>query len=135
MKVAIECDSPLLQKSLENFLEGYLSSSHSCDMILSDHEIAGKSNVLRIGSDKDAYIQKPFSKSQLLLKLEHYYKTEQEALDALSIVDSFDEEIVAEEKPKFESATLAGLEDKIERLTRQYTKGIMSLIKEYHEQK
>lgn len=128
MKVAIECHSPLLQKSLENFLQGFQSSIHSCDIIVSDHDIPNRSNVLRIGSDDAAHIKKPFSKSQLLLKLEHYYKTEQDAIEVLSIADAMEEEPVGD-------FSLDALEEKIERLTRQYTKGLMSLIKEHYEKR
>ena len=39
MKVAIACESPLLQRSLELFLEGRLSSQRHCDIVIRDHEM------------------------------------------------------------------------------------------------
>ncbi len=138
MKIAIECRSPLLQKSLENFLQGHLSSVHSCDVVLSDEEIPGRSNLLRIGTDADADIIKPFSKSQLFLKLEQYFKNEEEAIEVMAIaneLDNMDDEISyddtihsSELRDRFSS-----LEEKIERLTASYVKGVMTLVREHYE--
>jgi len=135
MKIAIECRSPLLQKSLENFLEGHLSSPHSCDLLLSDESL-DRENLLRIGSDAEADIIKPFSKSQLLLKLEQYYKVKENAQEAMDIANELDrideiEPDLLEAKP----SGIAFLEEKIERLTASYVQGVMSLVKEYHGQK
>ena len=137
MKVAIECRSPLLQKSLENFLEGHLSSPHSCDLLLSDEDLPDRENALRIGSDEEADIIKPFSKSQLLLKLEQFYRVKEDAQEAMNIaneLDKLDEDIV---EPVVETEKLAidSLEEKIERLTESYVKGVMSLVREYRGEK
>ena len=132
MKVAIECRSPLLQKSLENFLEGHLCSSRNCDLLLSDEALLDRENLLRIGSDADADILKPFSKSQLFLKLEHYYKVKEEVSSAVSIaneMDSFDGvELAFAEAP---ITNVNDLEEKIERLTASYVQGVMSLVREH----
>lgn len=132
MKVAIECRSPLLQKSLENFLEGHLCSIRSCDVVLSDESLLGRDNALRIGSDSKADIIKPFSKSQLLLRLEHFYKIKEEATTAMSIaneldiLDSIEINIPSQRAPDSRS-----LEEKIEQLTSSYVQGVMSLVREY----
>ena len=134
MKIAIECRSPLLQKSLENFLEGHLCSSRNCDLLLSDEKLVGRDNVLRIGSDAEADILKPFSKSQLLLKLEHFYKIREEAHTAMDIVNQMDDntfegvELAFKEKPL---ENVSELEAKIERLTASYVQGVMSLVREH----
>ncbi len=134
MKVAIECRSPLLQKSLENFLEGHLCSSKHCDFLLSDENLLGRDNVLRIGSDVNADIMKPFSKSQLLLKLEHYYKIKEEANTAMELVNEMDSfegvELAIKETPL---KNISELEEKIERLTASYVQGVMSLVREHRE--
>lgn len=135
MKVAIECRSPLLQKSLENFLEGHLSSPHSCDILLSD-EALDRENLLRIGSDEGADIMKPFSKSQLFLKLEQFYKVREDASEVMTIaneLDSLDEGVV--ETLTQSVVDLQSLEEKIERLSASYVQGVMSLVREYHGQK
>ena len=60
MKVKIECDSPLLQKSLEYFLKDYLDEN---GVVITDNP--EKEGII-IGKD----IIKPFSKTTLLLQLE-----------------------------------------------------------------
>ena len=138
MKIAIECRSPLLQKSLENFLEGHLASSKSCDLLLSDELLLGRDNVLRIGSDKQADIMKPFSKSQLFLKLEHYYKVKEDALSAMHIAHEMDVKdslmSVVEETQALakDNLHIDVLQEKIQRLTASYVQGVMSLVKEYN---
>ncbi len=65
MKVKIECNSPLLQKTLESFLKEYISEDGI--IITDDPEKEG----IVIGKD----IIKPFSKSSLLLQLEKLIDT------------------------------------------------------------
>lgn len=135
MKVAIECRSPLLQKSLENFLDGHLSSPHSCDILLSDEPL-DRENLLRIGSDENADILKPFSKSQLFLKLEQFYKVKEDANELMTIANELDilDDAVTEVFSD-KAADLQSLEDKIERLSASYVQGVMSLVREFHGQK
>ena len=65
MKVKIECDSPLLQKSLEYFLKDYLDEN---GVVITDNP--EKEGII-IGKD----IIKPFSKTTLLLQLEKLVET------------------------------------------------------------
>jgi len=65
MKLKIECDSPLLQKSLEYFLKDYLDEN---GIIITDNP--EKEGII-IGKD----IIKPFSKTTLLLQLEKLVET------------------------------------------------------------
>jgi hypothetical protein len=75
MKVKIECNSPLLQKSLEFFLKEYIDKNGI--LITDDPE----KNGIIIGKD----IKKPFSKSSLLLQLEKKIKNRsfEEELDLI----------------------------------------------------
>ncbi len=130
MKIAIECRSPLLQKSLENFLQGHLASSKNCDYLISDEKLVGRDNLVRIGSDSEADIIKPFSKAQLFLKLEALYKRDHALQEAMKISSAFDEELESESIEALETDLL---EEKIERLTRQYIKGVMSLVRDHYE--
>ncbi len=80
MKVRINCDSPLLQESLEIFLKDFLSKD---GVIISDN--AKKGDII-IGRD----IKKPFTKTSLLLQLEkllHKETSFDEALD--NLIDEF----------------------------------------------
>jgi len=76
MKVKIDCDSPLLQKSLEYFLKEYIDEN---GIIISDNPQKGD---IIIGKD----IKKPFTKISLLLQLEKIIKPKksfEEELDLL----------------------------------------------------
>ena len=84
MKVKIECDSPLLQKSLEYFLKEYLDEN---GIIITDNP---EKEGLIIGKD----IIKPFSKTTLLLQLEKLVETKpsfEEEFDKL--FDEFKEKL------------------------------------------
>lgn len=65
MKIAVECQSPLLQKSLELFLSKYLSSSKKCDIIVKDSECYGDKRCFYISSEPNADLIKPFSNLSL----------------------------------------------------------------------
>ena len=61
MKVKIECDSPLLQYTLEYFLKNYIDEK---GILLTDNP---EKNGIIIGKD----IKKPFTKTSLLLQIEN----------------------------------------------------------------
>jgi hypothetical protein len=65
MKVAVDCESALLQKSLEMFLGTNLSSLKQCDLVLRDREIMDSYHMLYISSETHADIIKPFSSSYI----------------------------------------------------------------------
>jgi hypothetical protein len=84
MKVKIECDSPLLQKSLEYFLKDYLDEN---GVVITDNP---EKDGIIIGKD----IIKPFSKTTLLLQLEKLVETKpsfEEEFD--KIFDEFKEKL------------------------------------------
>lgn len=63
MKVRIQCDSPLLQETLEIYLKEFLSKN---GQIVSDNP---KKGDIIIGKD----IKKPFTKASLLIQLEKIF--------------------------------------------------------------
>mgnify|MGYP006299685119 CR=1 FL=1 len=68
------CASPLLKKSLERFLEGHVTSYKDCDFVLADQVLEIEKPYLLIADSHEADIKKPFSRSQLMVILERYYK-------------------------------------------------------------
>jgi hypothetical protein len=60
LKVKVECDSPLLQYTLEYFLKDYIDNS---GILITDNP---EKNGITIGKE----IKKPFTKTSLLLQLE-----------------------------------------------------------------
>jgi hypothetical protein len=124
MKVAIQCDSPLLQRSLELFLEGYLSSLRQCDILIRDKEIVDEQYpTFIIGVTESADLIKPFSKAQLLHALHHKYEILHHP--ALAV----------QENP-FSSETGVSfdiLERHIDKLTREYQANILKAIRAFYE--
>ncbi len=126
MKVAVECQSPLLQKSLELFLVNYLSSLKQCDIVVRDIECLNDERCFYVSNKPNADLIKPFSKSQLILALESRFEElksdevepEVEKLESQSSAEPMDFEI---------------LEKRIEFLTKEYQDNILRAVKAFYE--
>ena len=70
MKIALACQSVLLEKSLEIFLKSYITPYKQCDFVISDKEIEIDKPLFQIAND-DSDLVMPFSKSALILKVEN----------------------------------------------------------------
>jgi hypothetical protein len=126
MKVAIACESPLLQRSLELFLDGYLGSLRHCDIVVRDHRVAHDDRLsLLIGTSGNVDLLKPFSKGQLFQTLREKIKLSKDAIHFNEISTS---EIEIEEKVDFDI-----LERHIEKLTQEYQANILKAIKAFYE--
>lgn len=121
MKIAVECKSPLLQKSLELFLEKYLCTSKRCDIIVRDEECLNNERCFYIGSGENVDLPKPFSKSQLILALESRYKV---------LGGSKEED---EPFNDGQSMDFSILEKRIEILTQEYQSNIIRSVKAFYE--
>lgn len=126
MKVAVECQSPLLQKSLELFLSNHLCSLKQCDIVVRDVECLNDERCFYISNHKNADLMKPFSKSQLILALENRYE---ELKD--DIVE--DEVVQSSEKLENEPMDFDILEKRIEYLTKEYQENILRAVKAFYE--
>jgi len=115
MKVAVMCHSPLLQKSLELFLSKYLSSPKKSDIVIRDAPCLDDRRCFYIASDPNAHLQKPFSKSQLILALEKHYASVY--------------------KKQEEGDDFALLEQKIAMLTQQYQENILQTVRAFYEKR
>lgn len=129
MKVAVQCESPLLQRSLEIFLGSYLSSLKQCDVVVRDKSVSDDSHpTLLIGTGSDADLLKPFSYSQLMLALDKMHPGIKHVPESSPVYsgekDRNDEKI---------SERFILLQARIEILTREYQKKIMEAVREFHE--
>lgn len=120
MRVAVECKSPLLQKSLELFLGKHLCSIKHCDIVLRDTKCIDEEKCFYISRESDADLVKPFSKSQLILALEKKYKS----LGKKTIESNYE----MDDDMDFEI-----LERRIESLTREYQANIIKAIRAFYE--
>jgi hypothetical protein len=118
LKVAVECRSPLLQKSLELFLSEYLSSVKNSDIVVRDEKCLEDKRCFHISMDKDSDLVKPFSKSQLILALESKYNNMKKKSEHTSVEDVLDFTI---------------LEKRIELLTQEYKENILKAVKAFYE--
>jgi hypothetical protein len=121
MKIAVECKSPLLQKSLELFLSRYLSSTKKCDIVVRDVECLNDNRCFYISSSPKADLVKPFSKSQLVLALENRYK-----ILKYEVVENDDE--VLHDPLNFDI-----LEKRIQYLTTEYQQNILKAVRAFYE--
>ena len=122
MKIAVQCKSPLLQKSLELFLQKHLNTVNKCEILIRDEACLNEKRCFYIGTDKNADLKKPFSKSQLILALE---KREKELYPQNEIVESIEE--------NEETLDFSILENRIEFLTKEYQSNIIKAVKAFYE--
>ena len=118
MKIALDCRSILLEKSLRKFLKPYLVDETQAEIFLVDHVTERRGRiVLRIGSDSHADLPKPFSRSQLMLRLEKALEKRHgyQALDRMETPECF--------------------EEKIEEVVRRFVEEIVTLTREHYGQK
>ncbi|MDQ1244849.1 MAG: hypothetical protein QG565_1189 [Campylobacterota bacterium] len=121
MRVAVECKSPLLQKSLELFLGKHLSSLKNCDILIRDVRCLDDKRCFYISGSKDSDLVKPFSKSQLFLALENRYKS-------LNKANLYSSDFIDEEQPDFDI-----LQRRIESLTKEYQENILKAVRAFYE--
>ena len=126
MRIALECQSPLLQKSLELFLEGRLVSKKSCTLLIRDVKLPDgveeEYESFYISNDEGSDLKKPFSKSQLILALEKREK---------GLVTTQQEDEVEESLSHEMSFEI--LEKRIEMLTKEYQQNILNAVKAFYE--
>lgn len=120
MKVAVECRSPLLQKSLEIFLSPHLSSIKNCDIVVRDFKVLGDERAFYISKDRDGDLIKPFSKSNLIIALQKRYKNMLPKMDSNKLVDE-------------DEMDFAILEKRIESLTREYQDNVLKAVRAFYE--
>ncbi len=121
MKVAVECKSPLLQKSLELFLASHLSSLKQCDIVVRDFRVLDDERGFYISKDSDSDLVKPFSKSALILALEKRYKGISPETE--EIAETFDNT----------KADFSILEKRIDILTQEYKENILKAVRAFYE--
>jgi hypothetical protein len=127
MKIAVQCDSPLLQRSLELFLEGFLSSKRQCDIVIRDKNIADDEYpTFFITSDFHSDLIKPFSKAQLMEALRK--KTDSIREIGVGNIHTQNGDEHSDNRVGFEI-----LEHHIEKLTREYQANILKAVRAFYE--
>jgi hypothetical protein len=120
MKIALACKSILLEKSLEIFLQEYLTPYRQCDFVISDKHLDIDKPLFYVATE-NSDLNIPFSKSSLILTIEKFYS---------SLINAD----VAKNPEITKKIDVKQLEDKISDLTDNFRKELISIIKEYHEE-
>jgi len=127
MRVAVQCDSPLMQRSLELFLEGHLSSRRQCDILIRDKHITDDEYpTFIISSDEQSDLVKPFSKAQLFDSLHS-------RLEILKTPNALQASLSQIEAPIDDRVGFEILEHHIEKLTREYQANILKAVRAFYE--
>ncbi|RAX57686.1 hypothetical protein CCZ01_05205 [Helicobacter monodelphidis] len=75
MKIAVMCDSPLLQKCLEYYLKDFIVSYRQCDFVIADKKVETTKPTCLVSSTDEANIKKPFNRTDLKLGIEAFFKS------------------------------------------------------------
>ena len=131
MKVAVKCESPLLQRSLEIFLDKDLCPIKNSDIVISDQKLDIDKKTVYISNEPDADLMKPFSKSQLLLALEKVMKDSREKKSFLSMIEELEQQETSDIGEK--ELNFKFLQDRIEKLTQEYQENLIKTIRAFYE--
>ena len=74
MKIALICDSLLLNRSLEMYLKEYLTSYKLCDFVVATQPVESQKPVFLIGDFEGANLKIPFTRELLLQELDSFYQ-------------------------------------------------------------
>lgn len=72
MKIALICDSLLLDRSLEMYLKEYLTSYKLCDFVVATQPMESQKPVFLIGDFEGANLKIPFTREILMQELESF---------------------------------------------------------------
>lgn len=89
MKIALICDSLLLDRSLEMYLKEYLTSYKLCDFVVATQPVESQKPVFLIGDFEGANLKIPFTRELLLQELDSFYQ----ALKGSSLNDTMVQEM------------------------------------------
>lgn len=120
MKIALACQSILLEKSLEIFLKNHLYPYKQCDFVISDRHIEIDKPLFYISSE-DSDLNVPFSKSSLILVIEKFY-------------NDIKHETLKTDTTNINKVDIKDLEEKITNLTDNFRNDLVNVIKEYYEE-
>jgi len=123
LKVSIVCDSLLLQNSLKIFLKDFISTYKHCDLVLSDRQIDIQKPLVIVNSSPEADLQVPFSKSELLLKMEEMYNEiyQKQSKDKVH------------SQPKKNKKELWKLEREIDKITLEFREKLIKTLRDFYE--
>lgn len=107
LKVAIMCESILLQESLKIFLNRYITSYKNADFVIADKHIDTVKPIFIISNTKHSNLNIPFTNTKLQIELENFYNSHNITKNPNT------------------------LETQIENLIKDYTQQLLTIVKNY----
>lgn len=136
MKIALICDSLLLDKSLEMYLKEYLTSYKLCDFVVATQPVDTQKPVFLIGDRGEVHLKIPFTKELLFKELESFYQNLDNHNPKPPSIDSKSEDAATQhastnlvEPLEFMPPNVLNV--KIEAILRRYAKEIEEVIAEH----
>lgn len=135
MKIALKCQSPLLESSLMMFLRDYIVCEEECNFIISDEPIDGHKAVCLIRDGEDSHIRKPFTKESLLEDLHQFYQSImlnpplQNKIEASSAQESLKDFVPLMSPPNYpRNEHTQDLQEQIQKLAQEFAQKVVTLV-------
>lgn len=146
MKIALICDSLLLDRSLEMYLKEHLTSYKLCDFVVATQVVESQKPVFLIGDFEGANLKIPFTREILFQELENFdRKLRSQAMQGIKsqefgILETTNSPFLnAESQPNVQAldsiASDSALRTKIEEVLQRYAKEIEAIVLEYYRDK
>ena len=102
MKIALKCNSPLLQKSLEIFLKEYKADIKECDFVVSDYDMQVGKPIFLVSHSENANQKIPFTRDMLHSSLSVFYYNHRQKSDDEKELDDIVNELNKKHKAKID---------------------------------
>ncbi|MBD5166107.1 hypothetical protein [Helicobacter sp.] len=146
MKIALICDSLLLDRSLEMYLKEHLTSYKLCDFVVATQMIESQKPVFLIGDFEGANLKIPFTREILFQELETFERKlrskamQETKSQEFGILETTNSPFLnAESQPNMQAlgsrASDSTLRTKIEEVLQRYANEIEAIIQEHYRDK
>ena len=137
MKVAVQCESPLLQRAFEHFLEGHLTALKQSEIVIRDRKVDDGRQMILVDSSAEADLRKPFSRSQLMMVLENRLQESASVEQIRQLTEEMEAAPGhAEASPALKESgglDFSVLEKRIDKLTREYQQNVLEAVRAFYE--
>lgn len=145
MKIALICDSLLLDRSLEMYLKEHLTSYKLCDFVVATQMIESQKPVFLIGDFEGANLKIPFTREILFQELETFdrklrskvmQETKSQEFEISDKINSPFLNIESQSNVQADSRVGdSALRTKIEEVLQRYAKEIEAIVQEHYRDK
>lgn len=144
MKIALICDSLLLDRSLEMYLKEHLTSYKLCDFVVATQRVESQKPVFLIGDFEGANLKIPFTREILFQELETFERklrskamqeTKSQEFGILETTNAPFLNVESQPNVQDSRASDSALRTKIEEVLQHYANEIEAIIQEHYRDK